>query len=143
MTPDAILWPALALVAVTLAVWLRMYRTRIAAMREHKIHPQAVATRAAVHDKMAVSPIATQAANNFENLFELPVLFYVLVVLLHQRPAVATGFVAGAWLYVALRATHSFIQCSYNKVMHRFMVYFASSWVLWALWGAFAVSLVR
>ena len=40
-----------------------------------------------------------------------------------------------AWLFVVLRALHSAIQCTYNKVMHRYRAYAAGGWVLWAMWA--------
>ena len=40
------LFPALAMVALTLIVWLRMYAERIGQMKRERIHPQAVATSA-------------------------------------------------------------------------------------------------
>jgi hypothetical protein len=39
-----------------------------------------------------------------------------------------------AWLYVALRAAHSLVHLTYNKVFHRLSVYAASNVVLLALW---------
>ena len=44
---------------------------RVAEMRRERIHPQAVALSA----QMAERPGDTRAADNFRNLFELPVLF--------------------------------------------------------------------
>jgi hypothetical protein len=43
---------------------------------------------------------------------------------------------------VVLRIAHSFIQCGYNKVMHRFRAYMFGGLVLWALWGVLAVGLL-
>ncbi len=48
-----------------------------------------------------------------------------------------------AWVFVVLRWIHSAIQCSYNKVMHRFLVYVSGAIVLWLLWGVLAFGLVR
>jgi hypothetical protein len=45
--------------------------------------------------------------------------------------------VAGAWAYVALRCAHSYIHVTYNRVMHRFLVYATSTVLLFALWGVF------
>jgi hypothetical protein len=49
--------------------------------------------------------------------------------------------VAGAWAFVALRVAHSFIHCTYNKVMHRLAVFLASFGLLVALWVSFFLSL--
>lgn len=50
--------------------------------------------------------------------------------------------VSGAWLYVILRTGHSLIQCTYNRVLHRFSVYLASTAVLIALWVGLAARLL-
>ena len=47
-----------------------------------------------------------------------------------------------SWTYVALRALHSFIHCTYNRVLQRFAVYVASSILLWGMWAAFALKVL-
>lgn len=135
----AIFLPAAAMVALTFAVWLRMYFRRIGEMRRKRIHPQAVATSA----QMAARLEDTRAADNFRNLFELPVLFYLALVVAALTAQVGTVVLTLAWLFVALRIVHSAIHCSYNKVMHRFQAYLAGSVALWALWGVLAAGLLR
>lgn len=130
----AILFPVLALVALTFAVAVRMFLQRVGEMRSRRIHPQAMATSA----KRAQRLEATTAADNFTNLFEMPVLFYVLALVLLATGMVSAAFVWAAWAYVALRGVHSLIQCSYNRVMHRFAAYAASMLVLLGMWVAFA-----
>ena len=44
-----------------------------------------------------------------------------------------------AWAYVALRAIHSVIHLSYNKVTHRLLAYATSNVVLAAFWVMFFV----
>jgi hypothetical protein len=119
MTPaNALLLSLLAMVAVTLLVWLRLYQVRLAEMRRSRISPQRLAGSA---DKHLLKD--TRASDNFINLFEVPVLFYVLVFATLQAGAADTGFVLLASAFVGLRAIHSLIQCSYNRVMHRFTAY--------------------
>jgi hypothetical protein len=43
-------------------------------------------------------------------------------------------------LFVVLRCLHSVIQCTYNKVMHRFAVFLAGFLLVFAMWVAYAVS---
>ena len=76
----------------------------------------------------------TRASDNFVNLFEMPVLFYVAAFVAILADAVTPLALALAWSFAGLRAVHSLIQCSYNRVMHRFAVYSLSSLVLAALW---------
>jgi hypothetical protein len=139
MQANAIFLPALAMVALTFAVWLRMYSSRIGEMKRERIHPQSVATSA----QMAARLQDTRAADNFRNLFELPVLFYLALVVADLTAQVTLPVLALAWLFVALRIVHSAIHCGYNKVMHRFQAYFAGGVALWLLWAVLAVGLLR
>jgi hypothetical protein len=139
MSSNAIFLPALAMVVLTFAVWWRMYFTRIGQMKRERIHPQSVATSAQVAAKLTDS----RAADNFRNLFELPVLFYLAVAVAAQADLVTTPLLVLAWLFVALRIVHSWIQCTYNKVMHRFYVYVTGGMVLWVMWGLLAYGLLR
>ena len=139
MKPDLIFWPAIAMVALTLVVWVRMYRTRIAQMKRERIHPQAVATSAQSAAKLTDS----KAADNFRNLFELPVLFYLALVIAAQTGNVNLLTLTLAWAFVALRIAHSAIHCTYNKVYHRFYAYFFGGAVLWILWAVIAYGMLR
>lgn len=132
----AFFWPMLAMVAVTAAVWVRMYRLRIAEMKEKRIHPQAIAVSGTKHRLEN-----TRAADNFQNLFEVPVLFYAISAVLLATNLGTPLLLAMAWAFVLLRAIHSAIQCSYNKVMHRFGVYVASTLVVLAMWAYTAIRL--
>ena len=138
MSERAILFPALAMVALTIVVWFRMYTSRVAEMRRERIHPQAVATSA----QMTARITDSRASDNFRNLFELPVLFYVALLVIASTGSVTTVTLLLAWLFVALRIVHSAIHCTYNRVVHRFYAYLAGSVVLWALWGVIAVDLL-
>ena len=135
----AIFLPVLAMVALTIAVWLRMYATRIGEMRRERIHPQAVATSA----QMAARLSDTRAADNFRNLFEWPVLFYLALVVAAMTAQTGVAVLALAWTFVGLRVLHSWIHCTYNKVMHRFKAYLAGAVALWALWAVLAFGLLR
>ena len=139
MQNSVIFLPALALVALTFIVWWRMFFMRIGQMKRERIHPQSVATSAEVAAKLTDS----RAADNFRNLFELPVLFYLALAVAAQAGLVNTATLTLAWLFVVLRIAHSYIQCSYNKVMHRFKAYVAGGLVLFALWGVLAYGLLQ
>jgi len=102
-------------------------------MRAKRIDPQELSNVRAA----AVKLDRTQAADNFRNLFEVPVLFYLLCVAIALNGGSTPGFVAAAWVYVALRALHSLIHVTYNRVVHRFLVYVASTLLLFGLWIVF------
>ncbi len=137
-TEMLLLLACFAQVALVLIVGFHMYFVRVREIKEKRIHPQSLATSAQAANQLK----NTQAADNFKNLFEVPVLFYALVAV-----AIATGYVPrwlafGAWGFVVLRYIHSFIHCTYNKVMHRFRAFVASFLLLGGLWLAFIVSVL-
>src|SRR3546814_790133 len=127
----AIFLTAFATVVIHISVWVRLHTNLVSKINCQRIHPQAVATSAQPAAKLTDS----RAADNFRNLFELPVLFYLALTVAAVSGLVTTTTLVLAWLFVLLRVAHSAIQCSYNKVMHRFQVYFAGGVVLWLLWA--------
>lgn len=139
MNPQAIFLPALAMVVLTFAVWWRMYFTRLGQMRRDRIHPQSVANSG----QAAALLTDSRAADNFRNLFELPVLFYLALVVASLADLVTMAVLVLAWLFVLLRVVHSAIHCTYNKVMHRFLSYAIGGFVLWILWGLLGLGLLK
>lgn len=123
-------WPMATLVAWTAIVWFTMYRRRIAEMRRKRIHPQQLAARRAVLELLEDAA----AANNFNNLMEVPTLFHLAML-----AAIVLGIHSPlmwvfAWTFVALRMAHSLVHISYNKVMHRFALYAFSTLLVWGIW---------
>src|SRR5579871_1960372 len=98
------------MVAVTAAVWVRLYVVRIDEFRRRGIPPQSVATSKQLGEVLQ----EFRAADNFRNLFEAPVLFYALCLAIGQTGVRSGFFEAGCWTYVLLRALHSLIHCTYN-----------------------------
>lgn len=135
MDVRAIYLPGLAMVVLTAVVWWRMYTMRIGQMKRERIHPQKVATSA----QAAALLTDSRAADNFRNLFELPVLFYFGLVVADRLGRVDAVSVGLAWLFVAMRFAHSLVQVTYNRVMHRFMAYVAGGAVLWIFWIYLAI----
>ena len=125
------LLPMLALVLLTFVVWVYLYITRIAEMKRKQIDPQSLNVRSKTQELL---PDSVGPANNFMNLLEMPVLFYLAVLLSLILLVQDQVLVILAWTYVLLRYVHSLIHCTYNKVMHRFQVYFLSSIVLLLIW---------
>jgi len=123
--------PAFAMVGLTTIVMVRMLLERTRQMRAERIHFRDIPSGS----QMAARFADTRAADNYRNLFEMPVLFYLALVVAALTGLVTPVSLGLAWAYVAVRAIHSAIHCGYNRVMHRFYAFLASNLVLWALWG--------
>ena len=132
-----ILMPTAAMTAVIALTWVKLYINRIGEMKAKKIDVEDFAGPNSVKDSLE----NINASDNFKNLFEVPVLFYALCGFIALSGLSSALFVYGAWAYVALRAAHSFIHITYNRVMHRFMVYAISTVWLFVLWAVFALRL--
>lgn len=126
-----LLLPLLAQVALSFIVMSSMYRTRVAEMKSKRIHPQQIKNRAKSKELLTDS---AAAADNYSNLFELPVLFYTAILLTLILMVQDGILVILAWSFVTSRYLHSFIHVTYNQVMHRFSVFLFSSFVLLAFW---------
>ena len=134
----AILLPPTALAFLTGYVWLRLGSDRLGEMRERKIHPQKVATA-----KQAAENFQNvQSSDHFRNLFEVPVLFYLLCGFLAITKMTSVVLLACAWGFVLLRAVHTFIHLTNNNVIRRFQAFVASTIVLYVMWGIFLVKLL-
>ncbi len=122
--------PALLLIGLTFVVWVLFYIERLVEMRREGIAPQDVATRTQARAALK----RTRAADNLQNLLEIPVLFYALTAILLLLDLRSTPFAPLAMAYVGLRVLHSAIHLTYNRVMHRFTVYVISTLVLIVMW---------
>lgn len=134
----AILWPAFALVALTLAVVWRLARLRFAAVRTGRVDPRFYKAFRGDGEPEEVAV----TSRNLNNLYEMPTLFYAGVAIAFAAEQTGALLVGLAWAYVALRYLHSAIHLTTNKVLWRFRT-FALSWaVLLAFWITLGVLLV-
>ena len=127
------------MVLLTGAVLMRMFFERRRQVRAERIHFREIPSSS----QMAARFVDTRAADNYRNLFEMPVLFYLALAAAAATAQVTPPVLGLAWAYVALRVLHSWIHCGYNRVMHRFYAFLASNVVLWVLWGVLAVGILR
>ena len=106
-----------------------MYIRRIGFVAKNNISPKDLAVPGALAQ---LSPAAvSNPSDNLKNLFEIPVLFYALVLYLFVTHQVDAAYVSAAWIFVAFRALHSAVHCTINVVMLRFYLYLFSTLAVW------------
>ena len=135
----SIVWPAFALVALTLLVVMRLARQRFAAARAGRVDPRFYKLFRGADEPDDVAA----TARNLNNLFEMPTLFYAGTAIAFAGQVAGTPLVALGWTYVALRYLHTAIHLTSNKVLWRFRVFALSLLVLLAYWAVLGVSLAR
>lgn len=138
MQSKLILYPLLAMFLLTCLVAATMLRRRIAFYKANRVHPQKTATSA----QMAATITDSRAADNFRNLFETPVLFYVAVLVIFAAGLANTAQLVLAWGFVAARFAHSYIHCTSNVVMNRFYAFVTASTMLTGMWLLLAYQLL-
>ncbi|MFT3789657.1 MAG: MAPEG family protein [Rudaea sp.] len=139
MDARLIFWPAVALVLLTFVVQVRMFLARTAEIRRERIPLREIATSAQLYARLR----DVQAADNFRNLFELPVVFYLGVVIAFLTAQVNALTLALAWTFVVSRIAHSYIHCTSNRVRYRFYAYAFGVCVMWVFWAALACGLLK
>jgi hypothetical protein len=127
MSPESIFTPFFGMTVLTLAVWILMFARRIPFIQGLGDVDLRVPGELARLSPASVS----NPSDNLKNLFELPVLFYVLVLYVYATGQVDVGYVAAAWVFFVFRVLHSTIHCTFNQVMLRFGVYAVASLALW------------
>lgn len=140
MKADIILLPAALMVILTMLTWLRMFALRIPAMEKAKVDIKVVRSQKL---KELLPEKVNIASEHFVNLFEMPVLFYVLSIFLFMTHKTNDFFIYGSFAFVSFRYLHTFIHLSYNNVMHRFITYLISCIILWAMWLNFTWALIQ
>lgn len=123
--------PFFAMMLLTLAVWVLMYARRLpflvrsGMIRQREITPLQLAQQ---------SPAAVAAASdNLKNLFELPTLFYGVVLYLYFTQQVDAAYLAACWIFFAGRVLHSTVHCTFNYIPLRFVLYVISAAALWSM----------
>ena len=80
-----------------------------------------------------------QAANAFANQYEIPVLFYVAMVLGLAVNAIDFLFVVFAWIFVIARLLHAGVFVTSNDVRFRFPTFAVSVFAVIVLWVMIAL----
>ncbi|MDH5547484.1 MAG: MAPEG family protein [Gammaproteobacteria bacterium] len=134
---NELLFPLLGMVFLVFLVWVWMYVTRILSVTVGSLRVQDYA----IHDT-AKPRMVMLAGDCFENQFELPTLFYCVVVLVLVLGIDTSPYLFAAWGFVLFRWVHAAIHLSYNRVFHRLLAYWAGAIFLWYLWLRFFFDLV-
>jgi hypothetical protein len=138
MNQAAIIAPFLTMMLLTLVVWFYMYAKRIPLIQKSKINPNALT---AAELARISPPSVSNPSDNLKNLFELPTLFYGLVLYLFVTNKVDETYLIAAWVFAVFRVLHSAVHCTINIVLLRFWLYCISALALWfmvvrAAWSA-------
>jgi hypothetical protein len=129
MPQTAIFGPVFATMLLTFVVWVYLYVRRIRFITAGQLDPKQLALPGAL--AQLSPPAVSNPSDNFKNLFEIPVLFYVLAGYLFATSQVDAAYVTAGWIFAGFRALHSAVHCTINIVMLRFYLYLISTLAVW------------
>jgi hypothetical protein len=134
-----ILVPGLTLVALTLCVVFRMGILRLRAIRRGDIHPGFFSLYRGHEEPEKLAAYSRHVTN----LYEAPVLFYVVCITAFVTEQDSSLLLALAWAYVGLRFVHSYVHLTSNIVLLRFRLFVASLLVLGGMWAMVLTHIMR
>ncbi len=129
--------PVLLVVAVTFIGFIKMAIERTKAVKGgqnpdfYKVYlgdPEPEKTRAAVR--------------HWDNLFELPTVFYAGCLTAYVLSAVSPTVLVCAWIFAVGRAVQSLVHVTYNNPNHRGGAFTLSFLGLMVMWGALAAHII-
>jgi len=125
-----LLYPMSLMVLLTCIVGFITVKARFASVKNGQIKAKYFKLMAG----QEVPEFITTSTRNFNNQFEIPMLFYVVCTLYISLNIDSLFAVILAWLFVALRFVHTYIHLTYNHVIHRMLVFVAAFLCVIALW---------
>jgi hypothetical protein len=114
---------------LTLIVWIYMYIRRLSFISGLNLSQQELAAPGIL--AKILPPSVANPSDNLKNLFEIPMLFYAIVLYLFMTKQVDSVYLNAAWIFVGFRVLHSGIHCTFNFIPLRFSVYIISTLAVW------------
>ncbi len=131
-----LLLPAFVHVALVFYVLIRSGSGRVKAVKAGIVKRSEIDT-----NKNAYPEPIRNFSSNYQNQFELPVLFYAVLAFALIAGLVDTTLIALSWAFVASRLAHSFVQTGKNVIATRFKVFAVGLLFLILLWAWFGLRL--
>ena len=126
----AIIYPMFALVVLTFIVGFSTGICRFISAKNGDVDPKYFKLLSGY----APPDYIVKLGRNFSNLFEVPVLFYTLGIIVLALEINNQLMLGLAWAFVILRVIHSIIHITYNNPIHRFLAFLLSSSIVLIMW---------
>jgi hypothetical protein len=136
MTIQAILLPLFVQVALTFVLLFWAGFGRINAVLSGAVRSEDTSPRGNWPARTA------QASNAYRSQLQVPVLFYVLVILAAQTRQADLLFVILSWVFVALRIAHALVHVTNSHLGQRARLFLAGAVVLAVMWAIFAARIL-
>ena len=103
MPQEVMLYPVIALAALTFGIGIWFGKLRVRAVKNGDINPGYYK----LNRGAKLPEYYAKVNNNYNNLFEVPILFYVLSILIYVTNNTDVIYVVLSWFFVGTRYIHS------------------------------------
>jgi hypothetical protein len=121
--------PMFVQVALTFVLLFWMSALRVRALRIGQVDPEKIRLREPHWPARVL-----QIANAFHNQLELPVLFYVVVLLAFASETLDVTLLILSWMFVLSRIVHAYIHVTSNRLDRRTGVFAVGAIALLLMW---------
>lgn len=136
MNQFSLIYPMSAMVMLTFIILVTLFINRVQSSRKGEVSPFYYKTYQGEEPEHLL-----KLSQHVTNIFESPTLFYVAclaAMIINEQSMI---FLLLSWTYVFLRAVHAYIHTRRNKILRRAAAYFASWFVLLAMWGCLIIKI--
>ncbi len=126
----ALLLPMIGMIFLTFGIMTWMLKLRYRTVLQGGLNPRYFR----LYKGAKLPEYLVKVTQHFDNLLEIPVFFYVAILLLVALKIFDPFYVALSWTFFLTRLLHTYIHTTNNKVKHRKNVFIVSTLVLMALW---------
>ena len=137
MNQNLILYPAMAMLLLNFVVAVILLKRRIKAVQEGLNPAYFRFNRGAKLPDQLLT-----AEQHYQNMHEMPMAFFVMIVLVYLAVEVNLFFLIIAWAYVIFRVIHTIIHLGGNNILWRRNAFVASFIVLSLMWLALLVEIL-
>lgn len=134
-----ILYPSFVMMALTIFCMVRLGLLRWAAVSRGEVDPRFFSLYRGYEEPEKLAAYSRHVVN----LFEAPLLFYVIIMTAFVTGQSGNWLLGLAWAYVGLRFFHSYVHLTSNVVLIRFRIFVVSMLTLSVLWVIVLTNIMR
>ncbi len=138
----AMLLPMVILVFVTFGMMFWMLKLRYRAVLKDGFDPKYFRLYDNSQSSVAMPEYLAKVTQHYQNLLEMPPLFYLALILLAALNITDTFYVILSWSFLLSRLAHSYIHTTGNRVMQRKNAFIVSLVILITLWVRIAIEVI-
>lgn len=136
------LLPMVILVFLTFGMMFWMLKLRYKAVRKDGFDPKYFRLYNDNQSSVPMPEYLVKVTQHYQNLLEMPPLFYLALILLAALNITDTFYVVLSWGFLFSRLFHSYIHTTGNRVIKRKNAFIASMAILMILWVRIAIEVI-